>query len=208
MRKPRVKNKAQLWTLDGGWVNKESFTQKQRIWFYTTPWCAVFALLVTVHHNCPEVALPSITSDDELRVLRETWKQHVTFSTHVLQNWPALDEDIVLSVLNQVYGLTCRTICEEFTCIPVAKLDEVRETQNLSALARYPEFWTTNAVGLIITTNGDGTEHHAIAFTTRGTECSVVFVDTLGHSRITQDWFQARGDSIVLEVYQVYKPFR
>lgn len=170
MRKPRNE------ILDGGWIGKQSFTATQLGWFSETPWCAVFALLVTVHHNCPELRLPEITSDDDLKVLREFWEQHVTFPTVFRQNWPGLDSDTILLVLDQVYGLTCRTICEDFIKLDgipegISKetLSKFKDKQSLSMLACYQEFWKTNAVGIIITEDCNTAEYHAIAFTTRGT---------------------------------------
>ena len=212
MRKPRVKKQAHFLTLDAGWFSKEDLSQEGQRWWEDTGWCAVFALLVNVYLNFPHQRIPRIASDKDLQRLREHWEKSVTFPANFAKDWPGLQETEVLVVLDHVYGLTCRKICENFTSLdkPTAKLDEDRDTKSLSKLACYQEFWQTNAVGFIVTDNcdRDGTEHHAIAFTTRGTKCSVVFLDTSGHSRITQDWFKERGDLIVLSIYQVYKPFR
>jgi len=216
MGKPRVKKLAQFRTRDGGWFNKADLSEEEQRWVEETGWCAVFALLVNVHLNFPNQHIPPIASDEDLRRLREHWEQSVTCPI-VFATWPALNEKEVIFVLDQVYGLTCRRMCENFTLlnsddhpkgVPIAKLEEVRGTQTLKKLASYTEFWKANAVGFIVACDGDDTERHALAFTTRESKCSVVFIDAAGHSRITKHWFRDQGDLIVLQVYQVCKCLR
>jgi len=214
MSEPRVKKRAQFRTPDGGWFNKADLSEEGQRWFEETGWCAVFALLVNVHLNFPNEHIPPIASDEDLRCLREHWEQSCSI---VFATWPALNEQEVFLVLDHVYGLTCRRMCENFTLlnsddypqeIPIAKLEEVRGTQTLKKLASCTEFWQANAVGFIVACDGNGTERHALAFTTRETKCSVVFIDVAGHSRITQHWFRDQSDLIVLQVYQVCKCLR